>query len=94
MDTFLCVVHPIEHDFRGPAVASGDIARHEICLRPSKSEIQQPDLIVRTHSNVARFNILSTQKVDDSQCTLLDLCKCPDCHRLPQTVLEYPCTSI
>ena len=56
--TFLCVVHPIEHDFRGPPVASGDIASHDLGRRPSQTEVQDLDLAVFTHANVAWFEVL------------------------------------
>ena len=60
--TFLRVVHPIEHDFRCSAVAGGDIASHNLRLCSSEPKIQQPDLIISTHSYITGFNVLYSGK--------------------------------
>ena len=56
--TFLCVVHPVEHDLRGSPVSGGDVARHDLGSGAAQSEVQDLYLTVLTHSYVAGFQVL------------------------------------
>ena len=56
--TFLCVVHPVEHDLWGPPVSGGDVARHDLGSGAAQSEVQDLYLTVLTHTYVAGFQVL------------------------------------
>ena len=66
--TFLCVVHPVEHDLGSSAVSRGHIACHYLGLGSSQTKIQQPDVIVCTHSNVTGLYVLLVKTIYDGRC--------------------------
>ena len=56
-------MHPVEHDLRGSAVSGGDVARHDLSLCSSQSEVQQLDLVVCTDTNVAWLYVLCSAEM-------------------------------
>ena len=58
LQTFLVIMHPVEHDFWCPPVAGGDIASHDLCCCSSQPKVKQFNLTVLTHTNVAGLQVL------------------------------------
>ena len=59
--TFLCVVHPVQHDLRSSAMSGGYITSHNLRFSPRKSEIQQPYFILFIYSYIAGFDVLCVE---------------------------------
>ena len=57
-ETFLGIVHPIEHDFWGSPVTSGHVACHDLCCGPAQTEIQDLDFTILAHTDITGFQIL------------------------------------
>ena len=55
--TSLVVVHPVEHDLRGPVPSGRNVPRHLVLCRPSQSEVQDLQLTVLIDSNVGGLQI-------------------------------------
>ena len=57
-ETFLGIVHPVQHDLWSSPVASGYVTSHNLCSGSAQSEVQDLDFAIFAHANVTGFQIL------------------------------------
>ena len=63
--TFLGVVHPCKHDFRSPPVACGNVASHNLSSGTAQTKVQDLDIAILTHPDIAWFQILEEPEWDN-----------------------------
>ena len=56
--TLVVVLHPVEHDLRGPVPPGSHVACHLISRCPSQSKVKDAKLTTLVHCNVASLEVL------------------------------------
>ena len=57
-ETFLGIVHPVQHDLWSSPVASCYVTSHNLRSGSAQSEVEDLDFAIFAHANVTRFQVL------------------------------------